>query len=64
MASALGFIPGYVVSYLLKSIGFLRVPKEVEEAGLDLTEIPSQAYPESEGHPSMPNGAAMPPIHA
>ncbi|MEJ2059840.1 MAG: ammonium transporter [Gammaproteobacteria bacterium] len=63
----LGFLPGYGVSYLLKVMGLLRVPPEAEEAGLDLTEIPSKAYPESEGHPSapvMPNGAAVPPIQA
>ncbi len=62
--AALGFIPGYAASYALKAMGLLRVPKEAEEAGLDLTEIPSQAYPESGAHPSMPNGAAVPPIQA
>jgi len=62
--AALGFIPGYVASYILKVIGILRVPADAEEAGLDITEIPSQAYPESSNHPSMPNGAAMPPIQA
>ena len=31
----LGFIPGYVLSYILKAAGFLRVPREVELAGLD-----------------------------
>jgi len=60
----LGFIPGYVISYALKAIGLLRVPADVEEAGLDIAEIPSTAYPESQGHPAMPNGAAMPPIQA
>lgn len=62
--AAQGFIPGFAVSYLLKAMGLLRGPKEVEEAGLDLTEIPSQAYPESTNHPSVPNGAAVPPIQA
>lgn len=60
--AALGFIPGYLVSLLLKSIGLLRVPAEAEEAGLDITEIPSRAYPESSGPPAIPHGAAMPPI--
>lgn len=60
----LGFVPGYLVSYALKAMGLLRVPKDAEEAGLDLTEIPSQAYPESTTPPAMPNGAAMPPIQA
>lgn len=59
-----GFIPGYLVSYALKALGMLRVPKEAEEAGLDLTEIPSQAYPESAAPPAMPHGAAVPPIQA
>lgn len=62
--ATLGFVPGFGVSYALKAMGLLRVPREAEEAGLDLTEIPSQAYPESSSHPSMPNGAAMPPIQA
>jgi ammonia channel protein AmtB len=31
----LGFIPGYVLSAILKSFGVLRVPREVELAGLD-----------------------------
>jgi len=31
----LGFIPGYILSYILKSFGVLRVPREVELAGLD-----------------------------
>lgn len=65
--AVLGFVPGYVVSYVLKVMGLLRVPPAAEEAGLDITEIPSKAYPESAGHPSapvMPHGAAMPPIRA
>jgi ammonia channel protein AmtB len=31
----LGFIPGFVLSYILKAVGLLRVPREVELAGLD-----------------------------
>jgi ammonia channel protein AmtB len=31
----LGFIPGYILSYILKATGLLRVPREVELAGLD-----------------------------
>ena len=31
----LGFIPGYVVSWILKQLGWLRIPREVELAGLD-----------------------------
>jgi len=31
----LGFIPGYVLSWILKQAGVLRIPREVELAGLD-----------------------------
>lgn len=44
--AALGFIPGYLISYALKKFDLLRVPKHAEERGLDLTEVPAQAYPE------------------
>jgi ammonia channel protein AmtB len=43
---ALGFIPGYVVSLLLKGMGMLRVPAHAEEAGLDVVKVPAQGYPE------------------
>ncbi len=43
----LGFIPGFVLSYILKVVGLLRCPPEVEIAGLDLAEVPVKAYPES-----------------
>ena len=43
---ALGFIPAYLVSLALKKIGMLRIPPEVEEQGLDLTEVPATPYPE------------------
>jgi ammonia channel protein AmtB len=42
----LGFIPGYVVSLVLKLTGMLRVPAEAERIGLDRTKVPSTAYPE------------------
>ncbi len=35
MFFVLGFIPGYVLSWILKMFGLLRVPREVELAGLD-----------------------------
>jgi Amt family ammonium transporter len=47
--AALGFIPGYLVSWALKKAGVLRVPAHAEERGLDLTEVPAQAYPEWSG---------------
>jgi len=43
---ACGFIPGYVVSLILKNMGMLRVPEAVEKAGLDPAKVPSQGYPE------------------
>jgi ammonia channel protein AmtB len=44
--AALGFIPTYLVSLGLKKVGLLRIPKEVEEQGLDLSEVPATPYPE------------------
>jgi ammonia channel protein AmtB len=43
----LGFIPGFGLSYMMAKIGFLRVPPKAEIAGLDLVEVPLEAYPES-----------------
>ena len=43
----LGFIPGYTLSYIMAKMGFLRVPPKAEIAGLDLVEVPLEAYPES-----------------
>ncbi len=45
----LGFVPGYVLSLLLKTLGLLRVDEGAEIAGLDLTKVPRQAYPEGTG---------------
>ena len=61
---ALGFIPGFVLSYIMAKAGFLRVPPKAEEAGLDLVEVPLSAYPESAPatQPSAPTGGA--PAHA
>lgn len=42
----LGFVPGYLVSLILRVMGLLRVSEEAEIAGLDLTKVPSTAYPE------------------
>ncbi|ORB26238.1 ammonium transporter [Mycolicibacterium parafortuitum] len=44
--AALGFFPTYFLSLLLKKVGLLRIPKEVEEQGLDLSEVPATPYPE------------------
>ena len=44
--ASLGFIPGYVVSLVLKKLGMLRVPREAEVMGLDKVKVPIEAYPE------------------
>lgn len=48
----LGFVPGYVVSFVLKVTGQLRVPADAEVLGLDKTKVPASAYPEAL-HPSV-----------
>lgn len=45
--AALGFAPGYLISYALKLFGLLRVPEAAELIGLDQTKVPSSAYPEA-----------------
>ena len=42
----LGFLPGWGISYLLKKLNLLRVDEEVEDAGLDVTELGVPGYPE------------------
>ena len=42
----LGFVPGYVVSLILKKVGILRVDPRAEVKGLDVSELPVQPYPE------------------
>ncbi|MBJ7331924.1 MAG: hypothetical protein JHC95_18655 [Solirubrobacteraceae bacterium] len=44
--AALGFIPGYVLSWGLKKTNILRTPEAVEIRGLDASEIPAAAFPE------------------
>ncbi len=41
-----GFVPGYIVSLIMKMCGWLRVPEAAELAGLDTTKVPVSAYPE------------------
>lgn len=50
--AALGFIPGYVVSLILKKLRLLRVPREAELLGLDKVKVPAVAYPEILGEPA------------
>lgn len=42
----LGFIPGYVLSLIMRLMGVLRVGRTAELVGLDRTKVPSSAYPE------------------
>ena len=42
----LGFVPGYVTSWILKQCGLLRVGEAAEINGLDPTKVPNIAYPE------------------
>jgi len=43
MFGLLGFLPAFLLSLALKSLGMLRVPKAIELAGLDLGEIHNRA---------------------
>ncbi len=45
-AIGLGFIPGYIASWLLAKLRLLRVTQEEEELGLDLSDLGVRAYPE------------------
>jgi Amt family ammonium transporter len=47
----LAFLPGYVVSWLLKKANLLRVPPEVELEGLDMAEFQADFFPEFERVP-------------
>jgi ammonia channel protein AmtB len=42
----LGFVPGYVCSFILKMFGLLRVREGAERAGMDLVKVPAAGYPE------------------
>ena len=42
----LGFVPGYLISLVLKGLGMLRTPEKAELAGLDPVKVPAQGYPE------------------
>ena len=45
---ALGLGLGFVLSWLLKIAGLLRVPDDVQLVGLDKIKVPIPAYPEFE----------------
>jgi ammonium transporter, Amt family len=42
----LGFLPAYILSFVLNKLGMLRVPPSSEIVGLDKTKVPLSAYPE------------------
>jgi len=50
---ALGFLPGYAMSWVLKKLNLLRVSPEVEVEGLDLAEFQRDFYPEFERIPEV-----------
>ncbi len=59
---ALGFLPGFVSSWVLKKLNLLRVPPEVELEGLDIAEFEQDFYPEFEKAPEvivMPDGTEV-----
>ena len=39
-----GFVPGYVLSLIMKMADWLRVPDAVQKAGIDKAELGLQAY--------------------
>ena len=49
----LGFLTGYVFSWILKKANLLRVPPEVEIEGLDMAEFQQDFYPEFERAPEI-----------
>lgn len=44
--AAVGFIPGYVISLLMKAGDMLRIPESAEILGMDKAKVPVRAYPE------------------
>ncbi|PPR46610.1 MAG: Ammonium transporter NrgA [Alphaproteobacteria bacterium MarineAlpha5_Bin9] len=40
----LGFVPGYVISWIMNKLNWLRIPDHVQEAGLDKEELSLKAY--------------------
>ena len=58
--AALGFLPGYGVSLVMKQMGILRIPEKAELLGMDRAKVPVTAYPELLGHDDDGRPAAMP----
>jgi hypothetical protein len=59
----LGFLGGYIPSWILKKANLMRVPPEVELEGLDMAEFQTDFYPEF-GRPTevivLPDGSEVP----
>ena len=59
----LGFLGGYIPSWILKKANLMRVPPEVELEGLDMAEFQTDFYPEF-GRPTevivLPDGTEVP----
>ncbi len=49
----LGFLPGFIASWILKKFNLLRVPPEVELEGLDMAEFQQDFFPEFERVPEV-----------
>ena len=59
----LGFLSGWVASFVLKKLNLLRVPPEVELEGLDMAEYETDFYPEVPVEPEKlvePDGTLIP----
>src|SRR5690606_14524224 len=50
MFLVLGFIPAYVVSGIMKAMGVLRIPREIELVGLDLSDYADRYMSEKDIH--------------
>ena len=48
MFLVLGFIPAYILSAILKALGLLRIPREIELVGLDLSEYAARYMDEDD----------------
>lgn len=59
--AALGFAPGFALSWAMKRAGALRIPERVELIGMDRAKVPVSAYPEGWLGEAAPSPALNPP---
>jgi ammonium transporter, Amt family len=59
---ALGFVPGWAISFALRKAGALRITPEAELLGLDLSELPATPFPEGLPATSPPRVGATAPV--